>query len=244
MLHVGKQNPRLDYSLNNKVLSSVENEKDLGIIFNSKFNFTDQIAACVAKARSRTAWLFRNFISREQDTIIHLYKSMIRPHLEYCPQVWAPLSRHGNWALIMSLEGVQRWVTSSIEDMNSLTYRERLERLNLTTLHERRMRGDLIEVFKFVNGHSSALENVIKQSDRTGHLLVNERRKRLTRVMENDFFGSRVVNYWNKLPSSVKNSTSINDFKNNLGEFRKRNFKKKPFGQFWELSEDIYQRIY
>ena len=89
-----------------------------------------------------------------------------------------------------------------------------------------------------------SIENVIKQSNRTGHLLVNERRKPLTRIMENDFFGSRVVNYWNKLPCSVKNSTSINDFKNNLGEFRKRNFKKKPFGQFWELSEDIYQRIY
>ena len=112
----------LDYSLNDKLMKCVENEKDLGVVFNCKLNFTDHIEACVAKARSSTAWLFRNFISREQDTIIHLYKSMIRPHLEYCPQVWAPLGKHGNWSFIMSIESVQRWVTSSIEDMDNLSY--------------------------------------------------------------------------------------------------------------------------
>ena len=106
------------------------------------------------------------------------------------------------------------------------------------------MRGDLIEVFKALNGHSS-LENVIKQSNRTGKLLVNkDRRKHISRTLENDFFGSRVVNYWNKLPTFVKDSGSINEFKNNLGEFRKKNFKQRPYGHFWELSEDIYQRIF
>ena len=244
VLHIGKQNPMLEYSLNDEVIDSVETQKDLGVLFNSKFNFTDHIKSCVAKAKSCTAWLFRNFISREQDTIIHLYKSMIRPHLEYCPQVWSPLSKHGNWSLIMSLESVQRWVTSSIEGMDNMTYRERLEKLNLTTLHERRMRGDLIEVFKSLNGFSSTVGNVIKQSDRTGNLLVNERMKRSSRTLENEFFGSRVVKYWNKLPTSVKFSGSVNDFKNNLGTFRKNNFKQRPYGQFWELSEDIYQRIF
>ena len=101
------------------------------------------------------------------------------------------------------------------------------------------MRGDLIEVFKSLNGHNSTVENVIKQSDRTGNLLVNERRKHSSWTLENDFFGSRVVNYWNKLPTFVKDSGSINDFKNNLGEFRKNKFKQRPYGHFWELSEDI-----
>ena len=169
---------------------------------------------------------------------------MIRPHLEYCPQVWAPISKHGNWSLIMSLESVQRWVTSSIQGMESFSYRDRLEKLNLTTLHERRMRGDLIEVFKMLNGLSSATGNVIEISTRTTNLLVNERKKNITRTMENDFFGSRIVKYWNKLPSNVKSSESVNGFKNNLAEFRKKNCKRKPFGQYWELSEDIFQRIF
>ena len=62
--------------------------------------------------------------------------------------MWAPFGRYGNWSYIMCLESVQRWVTSAIDGMDSLSYRERLEKLDLTTLHERRMRDDLIEVFK------------------------------------------------------------------------------------------------
>ena len=81
VLHIGKRNPMLDYLLNGEPMISVTEEKDLGVTFNSKFSFTDHIKSCVAKAKSRTAWLFRNFVSREQDTIIHLCKSMIRPHL-------------------------------------------------------------------------------------------------------------------------------------------------------------------
>ena len=244
VLHVGKHNPMYDYALNGSSLKTVENEKDLGVVFNSKLDFTDQIEACVATARSRTAWLLRNFISREKDTIIHLYKSMIRPHLEYCPQVWAPVSKHGNWSFIMKLESVQRWVTSCVQGMENLSYRQRLENLNLTTLHERRMRGDLIEVFKTMQGYSSTVENVVMMSVRTGNLLVNERKKHVTRALQNGFFGSRVAKYWNQLPNNVKNSGSVNEFKNNLGEFRRRNCKQRPFGNFWELSEDIFQRIF
>ena len=244
VLHIGKNNPMMEYSLDTGVINPVDHEKDLGVNFSKKFNFISHIESCVAKAKSSTAWLFRNFVSREQETIKHLYKSLIRPHLEYCPQVWAPLGRHGNWSSILNIESVQRWVTSCIQGMDNLSYRQRLEKLNLTTLFERRMRGDLIEVFKALNGYSSIASNVIKQSDRTGNLLVNERRKRSTRKMENDFFGSRVATYWNKLPSKVKNSTSVNDFKNNLGKFRENNHRQHPYGQFWELSEEVFQRIY
>ena len=234
----------MEYSLDTGAITPVDSEKDLGVNFSRKFSFINHIESCVAKAKSSTAWLFRNFISREEETIKHLYKSMIRPHLEYCPQVWAPLGRHGNWSSIMNIESVQRWVTSCIQGMDNLSYRQRLDKLGLTTLFERRMRGDLIEVFKTLNGYSSSASNVLKQSDRTGNLLVNERRKRCTRSMENDFFGSRVASYWNKLPSKVKNSTSVNNFKSNLGKFRENNHRQHPFGQFWELSEEVFQRIY
>ena len=169
---------------------------------------------------------------------------MIRPHIEYCPQVWAPLGRYGNWSLIMHLESVQRWVTSAIDGMENLSYRQRLDKLNLTTLHERRMRGDLIEVFKALTGRSSTVANLIRQSDRTGNLLVKERKKNCTRSMEREFLCSSVVKYWNKLPTKVKKSETVNNFKYNLWEFRKQNYKERQYGHFWELSEDIFQRIF
>ena len=107
--------------------------------------------SCVNTAKSRTAWLLRSVVSREPEVICNLYKSMIRPHLEYCTQAWAPVGRHGNWASIMEIENVQRWATRTIRGFDSIGYRERLQRLKLTTLFERRMRGDLIETLKILN---------------------------------------------------------------------------------------------
>ena len=96
------------------------------------------------------AWVTRNVISREPSVMLGLYKSLIKPHIEYCSQAWAPIAmaRHGNWSLIIELEAVQRSFTRMIDGLGLMKYRERLGKLNLTTLLERRVRGDLIELFK------------------------------------------------------------------------------------------------
>ena len=70
----------------------------------------------------------------------------------YCAQLWSPPATHGNWSTIIELESVQRRITRLIDGIGTIPYSERLEALQLTTLAERRIRGDLIEVFKIVNG--------------------------------------------------------------------------------------------
>ena len=77
-----------------------------------------------------------------------IYKALIRHHLEFCVQLWNPATEHGNWSQILSIEGVQRRFTRMIDGVGLLPYSERLAILGLTTLVERRARGDLIEVFK------------------------------------------------------------------------------------------------
>ena len=72
------------------------------------------------------------------------YKSLVRPHLEYCVQSWNPYQL-GHVRLI---EGEQRRFTKLIPVLRELPYEERLKKLNLTTLEMRRIRGDIIEVFK------------------------------------------------------------------------------------------------
>ena len=60
------------------------------------------------------------------------------------------MARYGNWSLILEveLEAIQRSFTRMIDGLGLMEYRERLDKLNLTTLLEHRVRGDLIKVFK------------------------------------------------------------------------------------------------
>ena len=80
--------------------------------------------------------------------------TLIRPHPEYCVQLWKPAAEHGNWSAILRIKGVQRRFTRMIEEVDLLPYSERLEVLGLTTLIERNSRGDLIEGFKAKQGLS------------------------------------------------------------------------------------------
>ena len=67
------------------------------------------------------------------------YKSLVRPHLEYCCQVWSPyLSKDINL-----IEGVQRRGTKLIKYIRHLSYDERLENLGLSRLTTKRVRSDL-----------------------------------------------------------------------------------------------------
>ena len=77
-----------------------------------------------------------------------LCKSMVRPHLEYAVQAWCP----NKISDIKLSEGVQRRFTKCIHELNKLPYEMRLKNLNLTTLETRRVRCDLIEEYRIMNG--------------------------------------------------------------------------------------------
>ena len=133
--------------------------------------------------------------------MLGLYKSLIKPHIEYCSQAWAPMARHGNWSLILELESVQRSFTCMIDGVGLMTYRERLDKLKLTTLLERRVRGDLIEMFKIQEGFVSYGSDLFGRAGRT--VAARSKPHRFT-TNETDFFSQRVLRYWNSLPALVK----------------------------------------
>ena len=149
---MGKNNPKHNYQLAGGSLPVVEQEKDLGVHVNSTLKWDQHIMKCIGKAKQCIAWISRSVICRVPSVMLNIYKTLIRPHLEYCVQLWSPASRHGNWGLILAIEGVQRQYTRMIDGVGLLSYQNRLDKLNLTTLLERRARGDLIETYKIVSG--------------------------------------------------------------------------------------------
>jgi hypothetical protein len=238
IIHAGKNNPCNQYYMGEVLLPVVETEKDLGVLVSKNLNWTEHIHSSINKANSMIAWVTRSVISRDREVMLKIYKSMVRPHVEYCVQLWSPLPAHGNWGLILAIEDIQRKFTRLIDGVGLLSYKCRLEKLGLTTLLERRARGDLIETFKIVNNLCNYGKHLFRFS-RSGDKLISrpgdEHRAR------HGFFSRRVINYWNKLPSKVKFAKSIDSFKNSLEKFKRDNFHLN--GHFWELSSEIFNRI-
>ena len=244
VLHIcGNDNPFNIYSLDGIELETIESEKDLGLIVNNKLDFGDQIKNCLSKANKMIAWISRNIICKSKDVMVLIYRSLIRPHLEYCVQAWSPNPRFGNWGLILSIEKVQRKFTRLINDIGTLPYGARLQSLNLTTLAERRIRGDLIEVFKIVRGIVNYGQNMFRMS--RSNLNILSRGSKVSNLRR-DFFSERVINHWNGLPTNVKLSTSVDTFKVNLEVYKQKSIKDSldgNDGKFWEVSEHVLNRI-
>src|SRR5437870_13904884 len=83
--------------------------------------------------------------------MVKLYKALVRPKLEYCVQAWCPYLKKD----IDKLEKVQARATRLINECKNQSYEKRLQCTGLTTLSERRIRGDMIEVFKILRGFST-----------------------------------------------------------------------------------------
>ena len=96
--------------MNNTVLLSTEREKDVGVIASSDMKVSEQCGIAARKRNKILGLIRRNIAYRDKRIIIPLYKSLVRPHLEYCIQVWRPHMRKD----IDKLERVQRRATRLI----------------------------------------------------------------------------------------------------------------------------------
>ena len=114
-----------------------------------------------------------------------------------------------------------------------LSYKGRLLCLNLTTLEDRRKRGDLLEAFKIIKGLDKVISNGnFLLQDKTGHHKTRGHSLKLLKPChktwkQSQFFSSSVLNSWNLLPEKVVNSTSMNMFKHNYDNYSVPNMTRR-----------------
>ena len=222
VLHFGHNNPRNKYSINGTPIEAKDSARDLGVTICDNVSPTTHVNNVAKRAHVVLSQMKRTVTFRDSQVFAGLYKTYVRPLLEFSVQSWNP----SKVSDINALEKVQRRALRMITDQGDASYDEKLKRIGLTTLQARRERGDLLEVFKCMNDINGLDKNdyfefvqerhTIETRSFCDNLLVPEKCRSNLRQ---NYFSCRVVNVWNSLPLYVRTSTSVNNFKNNYDEY-------------------------
>jgi hypothetical protein len=208
-----------DYNLSGKKLKVVNEFKDLGVIMTSNLSWSNQVASSVKKA-NRILGLIKRTVGSftSTSTFTTLYKSLVRPLLEYAAPVWSPHLVKD----IQALEAVQRRASRLAlkQRRGEMPYEDRCELLKWNTLEKRREFLSLVECYKTVfglNGISFAEVFEYKQyrATRTNHAYTLYPKRPRINCFKHSFF-VRIISLWNNLPRSVVEVYNIKNFKNNL----------------------------
>ena len=138
---------------------------------------------------------------------------MVRSILEYANCIWSPIFKRQS----VIIENVQRRATRMLPDLFHMSYDDRLRYLKIPSLKYRRIRGDLIQLFKIVHNIDNVdaskffkfSHNTSTRGDKFKIFL-----ERYNTNIRKNYFISRTINLWNSLSFKSKNSGCLNGFKN------------------------------
>ena len=222
VLHLGSYNKTFNnYNIDTVQLPNTCEVKDLGVTVDSMLTFKSHINNIVTKAHQRASLIIRCFQSREPELLFKAFTVYVRPLLEYCSVIWSHYVCDIN-----KIESVQRRFTKRLNGLRDLPYSVRISKLNDDTLELRRLKLDLVMVYKvvhnLVNLNFEDLFHINRGRITRGHelRLLRENSKVLAR---SNNFCCRPLKIWNSLDASVAEAKSLYVFKSLLNTV---NFEK------------------
>ena len=90
-MHFGYNNPNNIFLLGGHILDTVDEEKDFGVMIRKDLKASSQCVKIFKTANQILGMIKRTFTFETKDNLLQLYKCLVRPHLEYCMQVWNPI---------------------------------------------------------------------------------------------------------------------------------------------------------
>ena len=202
---------------NGTSLQPVDSVRDLGIKVTADLSWSPHIMNIVDDANRMAAWILSVFSTRDREVMMTLYKSLVRPRVEYSCPLWDP-KKIGDISL---LEQVQRQFTSRIKDIHHFSYYERLAALQLMSLQRRRERYTILHLHKVIY-HSVASDlNITTSYNPRRGLHVNippimKGTKARVQTLRDDFFTVSAPQLFNSLPQCIRDEERYEPFKSKL----------------------------
>ena len=206
-------------------------------------SFESHINAKVKKANQMMGLIRRVFSFLGKDMFLRLYTAFVRSHLEFSQVVWAPWKKR----LIRTIESIQERATAQVDGLSRLNYADRLKALGLTTLSFRRIRGDMIEVWKHFNVYAPGtvpatfrrVERGIRASTRHPLQLYPNIAKDGAHGLQSNSFYYRTTARWNKLPTEVVTAETLNSFKNRFDKYIERHHNELRYTTIIADDEEV-----